>query len=69
MNYSYNPTLLVSGSSKDVKYFVTSSDFAPYATTLGMYNEANELLAVAKFGKPIPMSQNTDMTFLIKYDL
>ena len=37
-------------------------------TTLGLYNEQNELLMVAKFGKPIPISSETDMTFLVKYD-
>ena len=68
-NLSYNPTLLsgsyISGSVKD---FATGSDFHPYATSLGLYNDNNELLAVAKFGKPIMMSPDTDMTFVVKYD-
>jgi len=68
-NLSYNPTLL-SGSyiSGSVKNFATGSDFYTYATTLGLYNDENELLAVAKFGKPIMMSPDTDMTFVVKYD-
>ena len=69
-NLSYNPTLLsgsyISGSVKD---FATGSDFHPYATSLGLYNDNNELLAVAKFGKPILMSPYTDMTFVVKYDV
>jgi hypothetical protein len=69
-NLSYNPTLLsgsyISGSVKD---FATGSDFHPYATTIGLYNDNNELLAVAKFGKPIMISPNTDMTFVVKYDV
>ena len=68
-NLSYNPTLLsgsyISGSILD---FATGSDFQPYATSLGLYNDNNELLAVAKFGKPIMISPDTDMTFVIKYD-
>ena len=48
--------------------FATGSNFRPYVTTLGLYNEQNELLMVAKFGKPIPISSETDMTFLVKYD-
>jgi DNA/RNA endonuclease YhcR with UshA esterase domain len=68
-NLSYNPTLLsgsyISGSVKD---FATGSDFHPYATSLGLYNDNNELLAVAKFGKPIMISPDTDMTFVVKYD-
>lgn len=68
-NLSYNPTL-VSGSYGDgvVKDFATGSDFYTYATTIGLYNDNNELLAVAKFAKPIMMSPDTDMTFVIKYD-
>ena len=44
------------------------SAFSPYVTTVGLYNDANELLAVGKMSSPIPISSNTDMTFLVKYD-
>jgi hypothetical protein len=68
-NLSYNPTLLsgsyISGSVLD---FATGSYFHPYATSLGLYSDNNELLAIAKFGKPIMISPNTDMTFVVKYD-
>ena len=83
-NLSYNPTLLVSGGlyivsssngytltgsyDSSVKDFTTGSDFYTYATSLGLYNDNNELLVVAKFGKPMMMSPDTDMTFIIKYD-
>jgi hypothetical protein len=68
-NLSYNPSL-VSGSytSGSLKNFATGSDFYTYATTLGLYDDDNQLLAVAKFGKPIMMSPDTDMTFVVKYD-
>ncbi len=81
-NLSYNPTLLQSNLFKgtsftsqsmatplpEVKDFATSSYFEPYVTTIGLYNEENTLLAVAKLAQPIPISQNTDMTFVIRYD-
>jgi hypothetical protein len=69
-NLSYNPTLLSDKTnvSSSLVGFTTGSDFRPYVTTLGLYNEQNELLMVAKFGKPIPISSETDMTFLVKYD-
>jgi hypothetical protein len=69
-NLSYNPTLLSDKTnvSSSIMDFATGSDFRPYVTTLGLYNEQNELLMVAKFGKPIPISSDTDMTFLVKYD-
>jgi len=47
----------------------TSGYFHPYATTLGLYDDDNQLLAVAKFGKPIMISPDTDMTFVVKYDV
>ena len=69
-NLSYNPTLLSNRTnlSSSLMNFTTGSSFRPYVTTLGLYNEQNELLMVAKFGKPIPISSETDMTFLVKYD-
>jgi hypothetical protein len=51
-----------------VKDFATASYFEPYVTTIGLYNEQDDLLAVAKFAQPIPLSQNTDMTFVVRYD-
>jgi hypothetical protein len=69
-NLTYNPTI-ITGSyiNGDVKGFATGSDFHPYATSIGLYNDNNELLAVAKFGKSIMMSPDTDMTFVVKYDV
>ena len=69
-NLSYNPTL-VSGSydSGSLKGFATSESFYTYATTIGLYDQTNNLLAVAKLGKPIMMSPDTDMTFVVKYDI
>jgi hypothetical protein len=67
-NLSYNPTLVTNYESGSLKDFATGSDFYTYATTLGLYNDNNELLAVAKFGKPMLMSPDTDMTFVVKYD-
>ena len=81
-NLSYNPTLLQnnlnSGSNflsmslsepiPSVKDFATASYFEPYVTTIGLYNNDMDLLAVAKFAQPIPISQNTDMTFVVRFD-
>ncbi len=81
-NYSLNPTLL-SGSeytnpvnsngapvntSGDVVDFVTGSSFAPYVTSVGLYNTNNELLAVAKLSQPIPTSRTVDMNIVINMD-
>jgi hypothetical protein len=71
-NLSYNPTLCP-GTGSTVADFATgslatSSYFTPYATTIGLYNDNNQLLMVAKLGQPIPVSSEDDMTFVIRYD-
>jgi len=66
--YSQNKTLL-SGSLDDVYYdYVTGSFFTPYISTVGLYNENNELLVVGKLSNPIPISQYTDTTIVINFD-
>jgi len=68
-NYSLNPTT-ISGSSNDgtVYNFVTSSYFSPYISTVGMYNNNNELVAVGKLAQPLPTSRTTDTTILVNID-
>jgi len=67
-NFSLNPSL-ISGSTEGTVYnFVTSSYFNPYVTTVGFYNEAQELLMVAKLGQPLPTSRTTDTTILVNVD-
>lgn len=75
-----NPTTISgsnnnSGSWYDYYYatgsvydYVTGSFFTPYVTTIGLYNEAQELLAVAKLSQPLPTSKTTDTTILINLD-
>ena len=67
-NYSLNPSLLKSGSTDTYKDFVTGSNFSPYVTTVGLYNENQELIAVGKLAQPLPTSQTTDTTILINID-
>jgi len=66
-NMSQNPTI-TTNSSGSLRDFATGSDFMPYSTTIGLYNDNNELLMVGKFSQPIPMSNDIDTTFVIKYD-
>lgn len=74
-NFSQNPSI-ISGSvtnntitSSNKPYdFATGSYFSPYVTTVGMYNEQYELLAVGKLAQPLPTSQTTDTTILVNID-
>jgi hypothetical protein len=47
---------------------VTGSSFHPYTTTVGLYNDAGQLLVVGKLGTPYPIPSNTDMTFIVRWD-
>lgn len=67
-NYTYNKSAIYSGSNGQVKEFVTGSEFTPYVTTIGLYNDAQELLAIAKFSQPIPLSQDSDTNYLVRWD-
>lgn len=47
---------------------VTGSYFSPYITTVGLYNNNKELIAVAKLAQPLPVSSVTDTSILINFD-
>jgi len=67
-NYTLNKSAIQSGTSGSYIDAVTGSNFHPYATTIGLYNEADELLVVGKLSSPHPIPPNTDVTFVIKWD-
>lgn len=66
-NYSQNPTIL-SGSEGYVYGFASSSYFDPYVTTIGLYNNSFDLVAIGKLAKPLPTSRTTDTTILVNID-
>jgi hypothetical protein len=67
-NFSLNPSI-ISGSTDGTPYgFVTESYFSPYVTTVGLYDEYQNLLAVGKLSQPLPTSPTTDTTILINID-
>ena len=67
-NYTLNPSAIQSGTSGSYINAITGSDFDPYSTTIGLYNDANELLVVGKLSRPYRMPPNTDLTFVVKWD-
>ena len=50
------------------KPFITGSNFRPFVTTIGLYNDNLQLLAVGKLSQPVQLSTNTDTTFIVKFD-
>ncbi len=67
-NLSLNPSLT---ADDDVTYqsFVSSSVFDPYITTIGLYDDAGQLLAIGKLAQPIRKRSDVDMNFLIRIDI
>tara|TARA_E500000318_G_C3565420_1_gene215442 strand:+ start:1297 stop:2100 length:804 start_codon:yes stop_codon:yes gene_type:complete len=71
-NLTYNPSAQKTGSdgkvSGELIDAVTGSEFNPYITTVGLYNDSNELIAAGKLSKPVFKPQDTEMTIKVKLD-
>ena len=70
-NYTQNPTILNDnlGNSSIIDQYVTNKFFNPYITTVGLYNEDRELVAVAKLGTPLQKRDDVDMNIIIRFDM
>ena len=66
-NFSNNPTF-VSGSVGQFAQSLFERDPHVYITTVGLYDDANELLAVAKTSKPIEKSFDKEVAIKVKLD-
>ena len=70
-NFSSNPTWL--GRSADdgpkILDLVESGTLSPYITTLGLYNDRQELVAVARLPKPLKRLENSQQSFIIRFDI
>lgn len=66
-NYSENPSF-ISGSTGEVvfDYFINNPQV--YPTTVGLYNDSNELLAVSKLSRPIQKDFTKEALIRIKLD-
>ena len=66
-NYSENPSF-ISGSTGEVIYNYFIDNPQTFATTVGMYNDSNELLAVAKLSKPLVKDFTKEALIRVKLD-
>ena len=66
-NYSENPSF-ISGSTGEVIYPFFINNPQVYPTTVGLYNDANELLAVAKLSRPLQKNFTKEALIRIKLD-
>ena len=66
-NFSNNPSY-VTGSTGQLKQQTFVGDSKTYITTVGLYNNDNELLAVAKLSKPLLKSFSNEILIKVKLD-
>ena len=66
-NFSNNPTF-VTGSVGEFVQATFERDPRVYITTVGLYDDANELLAVAKTSKPVEKSFDKEVAIKVKLD-
>tara|TARA_B100002019_G_scaffold30229_1_gene24195 strand:+ start:10780 stop:11814 length:1035 start_codon:yes stop_codon:yes gene_type:complete len=66
-NYSENPSY-ISGSTGEVIYNYFINNPQTYMTTVGLYNDSNDLLAVAKLSKPLNKNFTKEALIRVKLD-
>jgi hypothetical protein len=66
-NYSENPSF-ISGSTGEVIYSNFINAPQVYITTVGMYNDSNDLLAVAKMSRPLLKDFTKEALVRVKLD-
>jgi hypothetical protein len=66
-NYTTNPSF-ITGSTGEVLYSTSINNPQVYITTVGMYNDANELLAVAKLSRPLVKDFTKEALIRVKLD-
>jgi hypothetical protein len=66
-NYTTNPSF-ISGSTGEVLYSQFINNPQTYITTVGLYNDANELLAVAKLSRPLVKDFTKEALIRVKLD-
>lgn len=67
----YNPSAtlpMYTGSAGTPLEMMASQSLSPYITSIGLYNQDNEMLAVAKVSNPIQRTDYSIQTFVIKFD-
>jgi hypothetical protein len=66
LNYTTNPSIIDNNGNILYPTLIDSPQVFP--TTIGLYNDANELLAVAKLSKPLPKDFTKQITCRVKLE-
>ena len=65
LNATMNPSIL---SGSEIIGQVTHSEFAPYVTTVGLYSDKYELLAIGKLARPLKKSEHHSTIITVRLD-
>lgn len=65
-NYTTNPSII--DANGNIVYTSLVDNPQTYVTTIGLYNNSNELLGVAKLSKPLPKDFTKEVTIRVKLD-
>ena len=73
-NFTLNPSIFVNTKTFENKELISSisssfDDFSPYITTIGLMNENQEFLAVAKLKTPLKANLDLPIKFVIRMDI
>ena len=55
--------------NEQLEGYVLSSSFNPYITTVGLYNDTDDLVAIAKLANPLEKRDDVDMNIIIRFDM
>jgi hypothetical protein len=65
-NYTNNPTFADNNNNGIINNKIFVVNPVTYVTTIGLYNDANDLLAIGKLSKPIKKTKDIELSLSIK---
>tara|TARA_B100002019_G_scaffold276212_1_gene274824 strand:+ start:1578 stop:2411 length:834 start_codon:yes stop_codon:yes gene_type:complete len=68
MNQTQNMSIFSAGGQGKLKDHLTGSLFPTYVTEVGLYDDNEDLIGIARLSKPIPKSRKIPMRFFVRMD-
>jgi len=71
-NFTMNPSIIEKSATgsreRKIAPYVSETDWHPYITTIGLYNEEGQLLVIGKLSKPLKKDKGFDTTLVVQFD-
>lgn len=68
-NLTMNPSARVDFTSDVPSDIMKNENFYPYITTVGLYNDSGQLLAIGKLSSPIKKRNDVDLNIIVRFDI